>query len=276
MFFFEELTRSDCSIQISPQGFFQGIFLTAPMTETTQRWYTVDWRIQISHKTMVGHTQTARDRPFIISIQAAQTGLEAWGSTRKGSLFIWDVKCLVTCWHFPWQQQRLLSPHILSALGTTKKFITVDNTTKGETLRRGDRLNLVWYFCSGCLKLLSKGNNTQENKKSVTDLLFHSFTRLVVNVDIITAGTTGYDINSLFPALPSSRARRTMDNRMPDDEIMVYKNQQRSLLYTKNIITVSQTVRISNLWVCRRLKFQRSHLKYDRNSVFTTSLTRFW
>lgn len=110
---------------------------------------------------MVGHTQTARDRPFIISIQAAQTGLEAWGSTRKGSLFIWDVKCLVTCWHFPWQQQRLLSPHILSALGTTEKFITVDNTTKGKTLRRGDRLNLAWYFCSGCLKLLSKGNNTQ-------------------------------------------------------------------------------------------------------------------
>lgn len=71
MFFFEEQT-SDCSFQISPQGFFQGIFLSAYDRDNTEMIYSRLKDTNIPQDHGGPHTQTTK------AGQTAQTGLEAW------------------------------------------------------------------------------------------------------------------------------------------------------------------------------------------------------
>lgn len=143
---------------------------------------------------------------------------------------------------------------------------------KAKPLRRGDRLNLH-FFSSGCLKLLTSRNNTMKKKRTFS-LLYR------------TAGKC-WHYNSRCSRLWDQQFilwaahQLSVENNGQQDAWWwghLHKDQNNSACCTLN--ASSRWIRFSgylrNLWVCLLLKFQASHLQYERNAALTTSRCYWW
>lgn len=105
---------------ISTGGWFQGMFFMSRIE--IEMIYSRLKHPSIPQDHSGPHTEN-QNKPFIKPIQAAETG--AWGlwlvrheAAEEKTLFSFQMyNGFRTFWYFPWQQQRLLSPHIWSAWG---------------------------------------------------------------------------------------------------------------------------------------------------------------